>query len=46
MKIFTNINDIDINWIREDINIEYNYNDEFSPKHLVEYLISSDINNN
>lgn len=38
MKVFNNIDDIDIEWIREKMNINYNYDDDFSPNHLIDYV--------
>lgn len=36
MKIFRTPEDIDIEWLKEDIRIDYHYNNEFSPLHLLE----------
>lgn len=35
MKIYENINDIDTNWIKQQSKINYEYNDEFSPVHML-----------
>lgn len=40
MKIFKTVSDIDVEWIKERKIIDYAYKDEFSPKHLVHYLLS------
>lgn len=40
MRIFEKIEDIDIEWLKENREIEYNYNNEFSPVHLVDYLVN------
>lgn len=39
MKIFTSIEEVDTAWIQKEENVEYNYKDEFSPKHLIDYLL-------
>lgn len=36
MKVFRDANDIDFNWIKRRENINYNYNNEFSPIHIIE----------
>ena len=38
MKVFSTIDDIDWDWVKQVENIDYNYNGEFSPINLVEYL--------
>lgn len=40
MKIFKNIEDIDVDWILKDERIDYKYNNEFSPVHLVEKILT------
>ena len=36
IQYFENISDIDWNWVKKDINIDYKYNGEFSPKRLID----------
>ena len=36
--IYDQIEDIDANFIKEKIDVNYNYNDEFSPKHILEKI--------
>ena len=36
MQYFENIDDIDWEWVKEDIDVDYGYNGEFSPIHLLE----------
>lgn len=38
MKVFQNVEDIDIKWICEVIDVDYHYNNEFSPVHLLEKI--------
>lgn len=38
MKIFKTIEDIDIKWIKEIDDVNYGYNNEFSPKNLISKL--------
>lgn len=38
MKYFENIDDIDFNWVKREENIDYHYNNEFSPNHIIEKL--------
>lgn len=38
MKIFNNIYEIDIDWLKNDMNIDYGYNNEFSPIGLIDML--------
>lgn len=38
MKYFENINDIDFNWIKNPIDVEYNYKGEYSPTNLIERI--------
>lgn len=40
MKIFNTIEDIDIDWLVNEEPVDYKYNNEFSPKHLVDYILS------
>ena len=41
VQIFDNVEDIDVNWIKADLKIDYGYRDEFSPVHLVDYLLEA-----
>jgi hypothetical protein len=34
MRVFSNIEDIDVEWIKKEEEVEYNYNGEFSPQAL------------
>jgi hypothetical protein len=36
MQFFEKVNDIDWNWVKEDIAVDYHYNGEFSPIRLLE----------
>lgn len=38
MKCFKKIEDIDIEWLKEDCNVDYKYNGEFSPVHFIEKI--------
>lgn len=38
MKVYNDLNDIDINWIKKKENIDYGYNNEFSPLNLLERI--------
>ena len=38
MFIFTNIEDIDINWIKQDVVVDYEYQDDFSPINFLEEI--------
>ena len=39
MKIFTTINDIDVEWVKAKEHIDYNYHGEFSPVHFIDYIL-------
>ncbi len=39
VQIFNDVADIDVNWVKEDVEIDYGYRDEFSPVHLIDYLL-------
>lgn len=41
MKIFKSIDDIDVNWINDEESVEYGYTDEFSPRYLVDFMLST-----
>lgn len=41
MRYFENTNDIDIEWIQRDEKVDYNYRGEFSPKHLIDYILNN-----
>lgn len=36
MHIISDVDDIDINWLKQDIPVEYNYQGDFSPSKLIE----------
>lgn len=38
MKIFNRVEEIDWEWVKRKETIHYNYHDEFSPCHLLEYI--------
>lgn len=38
MHYFKNIKDIDPNWVKKRENVNYHYNNEFSPKHIIEMI--------
>lgn len=40
MKVFCDTEDIDINWIKEDVNVDYHYKGEFSPVHMLDVVAS------
>ena len=39
MKVFHTIEEVDMDWIRSNEDIDYRYNGEFSPTHLLEVVI-------
>ena len=39
--IIEKVEDIDWNWVKEDIEVDYHYNGEFSPLRLMEDIIKS-----
>lgn len=41
MQYFEKVEDIDWNWVKEDIEVDYHYNGEFSPLRLMEDIIKS-----
>ena len=41
MKIFNTIDDIDIDWLKHKEPIDYNYKGEFSPIHLIDFILSA-----
>lgn len=41
MRVFTSIEDVDTGWIQKEEHVEYNYKDEFSPKHFIDYLLKN-----
>ncbi|MEF2838206.1 MAG: hypothetical protein U0N82_10850 [Oscillospiraceae bacterium] len=41
MQYFEKVEDIDWDWVREDIEVDYHYNGEFSPLRLLEDIIKS-----
>ena len=40
MKYFDKVEDIDPNWVKEKINIDYGYKGEFSPIYLIDFIQS------
>lgn len=40
MRIFTSVNDIDIDWLKSDDAVDYGYQGEFSPVHFIDYFIA------
>jgi hypothetical protein len=38
MKIFNNVEDIDIQWLKDDIKVEYNYKGDFSPNVFIDMI--------
>ena len=43
MKIFSSVDDIDVEWVKKREPIDYNYHGEFSPTHLIDYILSDNI---
>lgn len=41
MQYFESVDDIDWDWVKEDIEVDYHYQGEFSPVHLLEDIIAS-----
>ena len=41
MHYFEKVEDIDWNWVKEDIEVNYHYNGEFSPIHLLEDIVKN-----
>lgn len=39
VQIFNDVADIDVNWLKEEAKIDYGYRDEFSPVHLIDFLL-------
>lgn len=42
IQYFKNVEEIDIEWIKKKVNINYNYNGEFSPKELLKQIVYFD----
>lgn len=40
MKIFSSVNDIDVDWVKAKEHIDYNYHGEFSPVHFIDQLLN------
>ncbi|MDT2565987.1 hypothetical protein [Enterococcus avium] len=40
MKIFDDISDIDVDWVKKEEKIDYHYDEDFSPKQLLNKLIN------
>ena len=38
MKVFSSVEDLDIEWIRQDMDVDYHYKGDFSPVYLIEKL--------
>ena len=45
MRIFKTIDDIDLEWLNNAESVNYNYTGDFSPKHLVDFILSEKKNN-
>lgn len=43
MQVFSDVNDIDIDWIKNDITVDYKYNNEFHPSNLFRILSETTI---
>lgn len=41
MQYFEKVEDIDWDWVKEDIEVDYHYNGEFSPIHLLEDIVKN-----
>ncbi|WP_407457094.1 hypothetical protein [Fibrobacter sp.] len=39
VKVFDSPSEIDVNWLKEDVAVNYGYQDEFSPRHLVDFIL-------
>lgn len=42
IQVFQDINTVDIDWINDNIDVDYNYKGEFSPRKLIEMIIATD----
>jgi hypothetical protein len=40
MRIFKTPDDIDLDWLNKEEPVDYNYANEFSPKHLIDFILS------
>lgn len=40
MKCFSSISDIDIDWIKENIDVDYHYQGDFSPCHMIDCILN------
>ena len=38
MRVFKNVEDIDVNWLKENDEVDYQYKGDFSPVELVAYV--------
>ena len=38
MKIFHDVNEIDVEWCKKHVDIEYNYRNDFSPIKIIEFI--------
>ena len=41
IKIINSLEDIDLDWIKADEQIDYGYQDEFSPIHLIDFILEN-----
>lgn len=39
MFVFCDLEDIDLEWVKRSVKVDYHYNNEFSPKELVKDII-------
>ncbi|MEW4410962.1 hypothetical protein [Clostridium sp. AN503] len=39
MRVFQNVRDIDIEWILESVDVDYHYNEEFSPVNMLDVVL-------
>jgi len=40
MRIFSSLSDIDVEWIKKDDDVDYHYKGDFSPKFLIDFILS------
>lgn len=38
IKIFDKVDDIDFDWVKEIVHVDFEYKDEFSPNHVIERI--------
>jgi len=46
IKVFQKVSDIDVNWIKDDRDVNYNYNGDFSITHFFDMIKEYDYNSN